>query len=102
VVLSPPSPRVSAPPLSPHLSQVAVTPHEGEDEDAFHVRRTYAELEMVGVKGDGYAEGVERTRARVGSNRESEIRALEALGDMADNKRDLTPREIEILASLDR
>ena len=66
------------------------------------MRRTYAELEVVGVKEDGYSEGVERTRARVGSNRESEIRALEALGDIAEKKRDLTPREIEILASLDR
>ena len=101
-VLPPPSLRESAPPSSPHLSQIVVTLHDGEDEDAFHVRRTYAELEVVGVRGDGYAEGVERTRARVGSNRESGIRALEALGDIAEKKRDLTPREIEILASLDR
>ena len=101
-VLSPPSLRESAPPSSPHLSQVIVTPHEGEDEDAFHVRRTYAELEVVGVRGDGIADGVERTRARVGSNRESGLRALEALGDIAEKKRDLTPREIEILTSLDR
>ena len=101
-VLPPPSLRESVPPSSPHLSKVVVIPHEGEDEDSFHVRRTYAELEVVGVRGDGYAEGVERTRARVGSNRESGIRALEALGDIAEKKRDLTPREIEILASLDR
>ena len=100
--LSPPSLRGSVLPPSPHLSQVLVTPHEGEDVDAFHVRRTYAELEIVGVKEDGYAEGVERTRARVGSTRESGLRALEALGDIAEKKRDLTPREIEILASLDR
>lgn len=102
VALSPPSLRESILPPPSHLSQVVVTPHEGEDKDAFHVRRTYAELEVFGVKGDGYADGVERTRARLGSNRESELRALEALGDMADKKRDLTPREIEILASLDR
>ena len=100
--LAPPSLRGSPLPPSPQLSQIVITPHEGEDEDAFHVRRTYAELEVVGVKGDGYAEGVERTRARVGSNRESEIRALEALGDIAEKKRDLTSREIEALASLDR
>lgn len=103
--LSPPSLRESLLPPSSHLSllsQVVITHHAGEDEDAFHVRRTYAELEVVGVKGDGYADGVERTRARVGSNRESGLRALEALGDMADKKRDLTPREVEILASLDR
>jgi len=100
--LSPPSLLGSVLSPSPHLSQVVITPHEGEDEDAFHVRRTYAELEVVGVKEDGYAEGVERTRARVGSNRESGIRALEALGDITEKKRDLTPREVEILASLDR
>lgn len=101
-VLSPPSLRESLIPPSSHLSQVVITPHEGEDEDAFHVRRTYAELEVFGVKEDGYGDGVERTRARLGSNRDSGIRGLEALGDMADKKRDLTPREIEILASLDR
>ena len=101
-VLSPPSLRGSAVPPSPQLSQVVLTPHEGEEEDAFHVRRTYAELEAVGVKEDGYSEGVERTRARIGSNRESEIRALEALGDITEKRRDLTPREIDILASLDR
>ena len=100
--LPPPSPRESALPPSPHFSQLVVIPHEGEDEDAFHVRRTYAELEVVGVKEDGYTEGVERTRARVGSSRQSETRALEALGDIAEKKRDLTPQEIEILASLDR
>ena len=100
--LLPPLLRESFLPPSLHLSQIVVTPHEGEDEDAFHVRRTYAELEVFGVKEDGYGDGVERTRARVGSNRESGIRALEALGDMADKKRDLTPREIEILESLDR
>jgi USP6 N-terminal-like protein len=101
-LLSPPSLRESLLPPSSHLSQGVVTPHEGEDEDAFHVRRTYAELELFGVKEDGYGDGVERTRARLGSNRNSELRALEALGDMADKKRDLTPREVEILASLDR
>ena len=101
-LLSPPSLRESILPPPSHLSQSVVTPHEGEDEDAFHVRRTYAELEVFGVKEDGYGEGIERTRARLGSNRESGIRALEALGDMADKKRDLTPQEVEILASLDR
>ena len=101
-VLSPPPLREPVLPSSPHLSQVTATPHEGEEEDAFHVRRTYAELEVVGVKEDGYSEGIERTRARVGSNRESELRALEALGDITEKRRDLTPREIEILSSLDR
>lgn len=80
----------------------SIAPFEGEDPDAFHVRRTYADLERMGVKGDGYIEGVERTRAKVGANRASELRALEALDNGTEKKRDLTPREFELLANLDR
>ena len=75
---------------------------EGEDADAFHVRSTYAQLEQCGVKGDGYEEGVERTRARVGGSRASELRAQEALGDGHEKTRDLTPQEVQLLSSLDR
>ncbi|CAL1694600.1 unnamed protein product [Somion occarium] len=64
----------------------SIGPSEGEDPDAFHVRSTYAQLDQQGVKGDGYVEGVERTRARVGGSR----------------TRDLTAKEIETLANLDR
>lgn len=77
-------------------------PSEGEDVDAFHVRNTYAELEMTGVKGDGYVEGIERTRARVGGNRKSELRAEEAVDDGSEKTRDLSPEELRTLASLDR
>jgi USP6 N-terminal-like protein len=93
---------------SPFISPISITPSsfeaplEGEDLDAFHVRRTYAELEIIGVKGDGYNEGVERTRAKVGASRESELRAMEALGNESEKKRELSAREIEMLASLDR
>ncbi|KAI0828844.1 RabGAP/TBC [Trametes gibbosa] len=75
---------------------------DGEDADAFHVRSTYAQLEATGVKGDGIEEGVERTRARVGGSRASEIRAQQALGDPLEKTRELTPQEIELLSSLDR
>ena len=54
------------------------------------------------MKGDGIDEGVERTRARVGGSRASELRAIEALADERENTRDLTYQEIEVLASLDR
>lgn len=77
-------------------------PSEGEDVDAFHVRSTYAQLEMSGVKGDGYAEGVERTRARVGVSRTSQANAAAALGDGTEKNRDLDPREAELLGSVDR
>ncbi|KAG8688107.1 hypothetical protein FRC08_011617 [Ceratobasidium sp. 394] len=36
-----------------------------EDADGFRVRATYARLEAEGVPGDGWMEGVERTRTRV-------------------------------------
>ncbi|TFK68231.1 RabGAP/TBC [Pluteus cervinus] len=70
--------------------------------DAFHVRNTYAQLEMSGVKGDGYEEGVERTRARIGNNRASQINADAAVGDGTEKTRDLDPRELETLRSVDR
>lgn len=100
--LTPPSsPRRPSPNSSPS-SKHSVLPSEGEDPDAFHVRSTYAQLDVCGVKGDGIEEGVERTRARVGGNRASELRALEALADGQEKMRDLTPQELELLASLDR
>ena len=75
---------------------------EGEDADAFHVRSTYAQLDQSGVRGDGYEEGVERTRARVGGNRQSELRAEQALADDNEKTRELTPQELQLLSSLDR
>ena len=81
---------------------ISLVPSEGEDPDAFHVRSTYAQLDLCGVKGDGIEEGVERTRARVGGSRASELKAEQALADETEKMRDLTPQEIQILGSLDR
>ncbi|KAF7792560.1 hypothetical protein EIP86_003601 [Pleurotus ostreatoroseus] len=99
---SPPrrSPKISSP--SSKLSQISLVPSDGEDPDSFHVRSTYAQLDVVGVKGDGIEEGVERTRARVGGSRASELRAEEALADETEKTRDLTPDEVRLLGSLDR
>ncbi|KAF9486528.1 RabGAP/TBC [Pholiota conissans] len=83
-------------------SKVSLIPSEGEDMDGFHVRNTYAQLEASGVKGDGYEEGVERTRARIGTSRTSQLQAEEALGDGQEKKRSLDPREIQLLQSVDR
>lgn len=87
---------------TPESKYSSITRSEGEDADSFHVRSTYAQLDLHGVKGDGYDEGVERTRARVGGSRASELRAIEALADEHEKSRDLTPQEIETLAGLDR
>ena len=99
---------VSSPRSSSSVASIPESKHsvavrsEGEDADSFHVRSTYAQLDQCGVKGDGYEEGVERTRARVGGSRASEIRAQQALGDGHEKTRDLTTQEVELLQSLDR
>ena len=67
--------------------------------DAFHVRNTYAQLEASGVKGDGYEEGVERTRARIGANQSL---ADSAIGDGNEKSKELDPMEIQTLANVDR
>lgn len=100
-VSSPQRPSKISTPESKH-SQLSLVRSEGEDADAFHVRSTYAQLETIGVKGDGIEEGVERTRARVGGSRQSELRAEEALADEHERTRELTPQEVQLLSSLDR
>jgi hypothetical protein len=83
-------------------SKTSLVPSEGEDSDAFHVRNTYAQLETSGVKGDGFEEGVERTRARLGASRSSQLNAEAAIDDGTEKTRDLHPREIETLRTVDR
>jgi USP6 N-terminal-like protein len=90
------------PPVSSPSSNVSLVPSEGEDIDAFHVRNTYAQLEVSGVKGDGYEEGIERTRARIGASRSSQMQADAALGDGKEKTRDLDEKEIQVLKSVDR
>ena len=88
--------------LGRNRSDLSITPSAGEDPDSFHVRSTYAQLDVLGVKGDGIEEGVELTRARVGTSRESELKAANAIGDESEKRRDLNPKELQMLASLDR
>ncbi|KAI0249549.1 rab-GTPase-TBC domain-containing protein [Lactifluus subvellereus] len=113
-VMTPPSHHISRPSsqttatttsprlLSSRRSDLSITPSAGEDPDSFHVRSTYAQLDILGVKGDGIEDGVERTRARIGNSRESELKAANAIGDEYERRRDLTPQELQMLASLDR
>jgi hypothetical protein len=105
--LSRPASQTTGTSTSPRLlnkkrSDLSITPSAGEDPDSFHVRSTYAQLDVLGVKGDGIDEGVERTRARVGGSRESELQAMNAVGDEGEKRRDLSPQEVQMLASLDR
>jgi hypothetical protein len=109
---STPSPSRNAPLLTPQRSlllnaskpssKISLSPSDGEDLDGFHVRSTYAQLEASGVKGDGYEEGVERTRARIGKNTLSQLQADSSLHDGSDKKRDLHLEEIQVLQSIDR
>ncbi|KAI0323066.1 rab-GTPase-TBC domain-containing protein [Amylostereum chailletii] len=93
-----PSPQLS----NKDTSHLSLARSEGEDDDSYLVRSTYAQLDVLGVKGDGYDEGVERTRARIGSSRASEIIAENALADEEERRRELSAQELEMLASLDR
>ena len=63
-----------------------------------YVRTTYARLEQSGVPGDGYEDGVERTRARSTAKIENTRRATVWGNSMAD----LSQKEIDFLTSLDR
>ena len=106
-IISRPASQTTGTSTSPRLltkkrSDLSITPSAGEDPDSFHVRSTYAQLDVLGVKGDGIDEGVERTRARVGGSRESELQAMNAIGDEAEKRRDLSPQEVQMLSSLDR
>ncbi|KAJ6520197.1 rab-GTPase-TBC domain-containing protein [Mycena sanguinolenta] len=83
-------------------SKTSLVPSEGEDLDGFHVRNTYAQLEMSGVKGDGYEEGVERTRARIGTSRASQAFAENAIGDGTEKSQELDAKEIQALVAADR
>ena len=83
-------------------SKLSQTPPGGEDADALLVRSTYALLDAQGVKGDGYEEGVERTRAKIGPSEASQRDAALAIADESEKKRELTNQEILMLGNLDR
>ncbi|KAG9042460.1 hypothetical protein FS837_010837 [Tulasnella sp. UAMH 9824] len=94
-----PSPSTSASYRTPSVSPSGVPSDNGdggEDVDSFYVRSTYARLEQSGVPGDGYEEGVERTRARAPAKAQKRATVFnEKLGE-------LSTQEIEMLSSLDR
>ncbi|GHJ86016.1 hypothetical protein NliqN6_2418 [Naganishia liquefaciens] len=68
----------------------------GEEEDAYHVRSTYARLEVQGVYGDGWDEGVERTRGRAIKDDRRSSQAIPAKSDA------LSEQERKALSKVDR
>ncbi|CUA76632.1 TBC domain-containing protein C1778,09 [Schizosaccharomyces pombe 972h-] [Rhizoctonia solani] len=74
--------------------------HSNEDADAFRVRATYAKLEAEGVPGDGWLEGVERTRTRVVSAASAAV--LEATRGTGGKGADVGAEEEARLKSTDR
>lgn len=85
----------STPPSSPAPPRAP-----GEDADSYHVRATYATLDVSGVRGDGYEDGEELTRARLGSNRS--LVPLPPSPGPAQPGEELTTAEKEILNHADR
>lgn len=66
-----------------------------EDPDSSFIRQTYAQLDVCGVKGDGYEEGIERTRARLNAT-------MEQLRASMFASKELTSKEIDVLKTVDR
>lgn len=83
---------------APSLLPMSPPQLPGEDADAYYVRATYAALDYSGVKGDGYEEGEELTRARLGPGRAE--RPPSPLPPIPG--RSLHRREQEILEKADR
>ena len=61
------------------------------------MRNVYARLDVTGVRGDGYEEGIERTRAKLGHDRLS-VQLAAANGGSGKEE----TKEIEMLRKLDR
>ncbi|QRW08855.1 Rab-GTPase-TBC domain protein [Ceratobasidium sp. AG-Ba] len=71
-----------------------------EDADGYRVRATYARLEAEGVPGDGWMEGVERTRTRVVSAASAAV--LEASKGAGEKGAAVSEDEEKRLRSTDR
>ena len=85
------------------LAPMAPSPAPNEDPDAYFVRATYAALDVSGVRGDGYEEGEELTRARLGSGRGNLPSPVpDTAKRMTMGGKELSEKEIELLGQLDR
>ena len=90
-------------PLPSPLAPMAPSLAPNEDPDSYFVRATYAALDVSGVRGDGYEEGEELTRARLGSGRGNlPSPPPNTAKQLASEAKELNKKEIEILSQLDR
>lgn len=89
------SPRPSTVPSE--SSRASSGPSEGEDPESYFVRNVYARLDVTGVRGDGYEEGIERTRAKLGHDHDRLSVQLAALNGGKEET-----KEFEMLRTLDR
>jgi len=80
--------------MSPNSPSLNPSPAPSEDPDNFYIRKTYAQLDSIGVDGDGFEEGVERTRARLAQSSKPPPPRLP--------NHDLSEAELQVLRSVDR
>lgn len=91
---------------------MAPSPGPNEDPDSYYIRATYAALDVSGVRGDGYEDGQELTRARLGSGKGVLPSPFAPTPDTAEKLRremdetrkngELGEKEKELLQMLDR
>ncbi len=76
-----------------------------EDAEGRFVRDTYATLDHIGVAGDGFVEGIERTRAKSGMslvNPNTRKPTVDSKYASDERGKDLSADEEGVLQSLDR
>ena len=99
--LPPPPPVEDRPRVSVSPSVKSVPKAEDEEPESYFVRNTYAQLDVTGVKGDGYEDGIERTRAKLGHDRRSV--QLAAMNDARDKAvGEIAEKELKLLSNVDR
>ncbi|CAG8538285.1 11346_t:CDS:1, partial [Acaulospora colombiana] len=97
------APSVPQHPLPSPLLPNAPSPGVDEDPDSYYVRATYAALDVTGVRGDGYEDGEELTRARLGNARGTLPSPIPTTAKrMEMGGKELSEKEKELLGQLDR
>ncbi|PVG01819.1 hypothetical protein CPB86DRAFT_834206 [Serendipita vermifera] len=97
------APSVPQHPLPSPLIPNAPSPGVNEDPDSYYVRATYAALDVTGVRGDGYEDGEELTRARLGNARGTLPSPIPNTAKrMEMGGKELNEKEKEVLGQLDR
>lgn len=85
------------------IRPMAPSPGANEDPDSYFVRATYAAFDVSGVRGDGYEEGEELTRARMGTGRNNLPSPLpDTAKRLTMGPKELNEKEVQILGQLDR